>query len=171
MEAPTTSTPNRHHLPPIPDAGPRGPAPNGRTSPPFERQPNASDRQRFRRAPTGQQTERPAHPPPPSNGRRPARRRGDSRPRTHGQENPRPTKGLRKGWGNKPPNPPSPRVGRDDTGPGHGHRPPDQPGPCTTGFPTPAATRPNRQGAEDAPQQREHDASGPGADAEISGVR
>ena len=73
MGAPTTPTPNRHHLPPIPDAGPRGSAPNGRTSPPFSRQSSASDRQRCTRAPTGRQTEHPAHPPPPSQGRRPAR--------------------------------------------------------------------------------------------------
>ena len=35
MEVATTPAPNGHHLPPIPDADPRGPAPNGRTSPPF----------------------------------------------------------------------------------------------------------------------------------------
>ena len=31
MEVPTTSSPNRHHLPPTPDAGQRGPAANGHT--------------------------------------------------------------------------------------------------------------------------------------------
>ena len=69
MEVPTTSTPNGHHLPPIADAGPRGPAPNGRTSPPLPSQPSESDRQRFTRTPTRQPTERPARPPPPSQGR------------------------------------------------------------------------------------------------------
>ena len=106
MEVPTTSTPNGHRLPPIPDAGPRGPAPNGRTSLPFPRQASESDRQRFTRIPTGQQTERPARPLPPSQGRRPAHCRGDNTPRTHGQRNPRPTKGLHKGWGDNPPNVP-----------------------------------------------------------------
>ena len=123
MEVPTTSTANGHHLPPITDAGPRGPAPNGRTSPPFPRQPSASHMQRFTRAPAGQQTERPAHPPPPSQGRRPACCRGDSTPRTHGQGNPRSTKGLRKGWGDNPPNTPPHERGAmapvPDTGTGH----------------------------------------------------
>ena len=106
MEVRTTSMPNGHHLPPIPDAGPRGPAPSGRTSPPFPRQPSQSDRQRFTRTPTRQQTERPARPPPPSQGRRPARCLGDSTPRTHGQGDPRPTNGLHKGWVDNPPNAP-----------------------------------------------------------------
>ena len=79
----------------------------------------------------------------------------DTRPREPAADQ-RPALGVR----GQPSQHPHPRAGRDDTGPGHGHRPPDQPGPCTTGFPTAAATRPNRQGAEDAPQQREHDASG-----------
>ena len=140
MEVPTTSTPNGHHLPPIPNAGPRGPAPNGRTSPPLPRHLSESDRQRFTRIPTRQQTERPARPPPSSQGRRPALCRGDNTPRTHGQRNPRPTKGLHKGWGDNSPSAPPPRAGRDETSPGHGHRPPDQLGPYTTGFPTSAAT-------------------------------
>ena len=55
-------------------------------------------------------------------------------------------------------------------GPGHGHRPPNQLGPYTAGFPTAAATGSNRQGAEDAPQQREHDATGPRADADMTGT-
>ena len=63
---------------------------------------------------------------------------------------------------------PLPQAGRDDSGPERGHRSPEQLGLYTTGFPTPAETRPNRRGAEDAPQQREHDASGPGADAEMT---
>ena len=66
MEGQTTSTPNRHHLPPIPFTGPRGPARNGRTSPPFQRQPSENDGQRFTHTPTMQQTVRPACPPPPS---------------------------------------------------------------------------------------------------------
>ena len=122
MEVPTTPAPNRHHLPPIPDAGPRGTAPNGRRSPPFPRQPSASDRQSFTRAPARQQTKRPAHPPPPSHGRRPACCQGDSTPRTHGQGNPRPTKSLRKGWGDNPPSPPRERGAMTpvpDTGTGH----------------------------------------------------
>ena len=51
--APATPTPSSHHLPPIPDASPRGPAPNGRTSTPYSRQSSASGRQRFTRAPPG----------------------------------------------------------------------------------------------------------------------
>ena len=104
--------PNRHHLPPIPDTGPRGPAPNRRTSPPFSRQSSASDRQRFTRAPAGQQMELPAHPPPPSQGRQPTRCQGDHTPRTHGQGSPRPTRGLRKGWGDSPPTHSPAREGR-----------------------------------------------------------
>ena len=106
MGAPTTPTPNGHHLPPIRDAGPRGPAPNGCTSPPFSRQSSASDRQRFTRAPAGRQTKHPALPPPPSQGQRPTRCRGDHTPRTRGQGSPRPTQGLRKGWGDSPPHAP-----------------------------------------------------------------
>ena len=62
-----------------PDTGPRGPAPNGRTSPPFPRQPSESTRQRFTQTPAGQQTERPAHPPPPPQCRRPAHCQGTAR--------------------------------------------------------------------------------------------
>ena len=123
MEVQRTSTPSRHHLPPIPDAGSRGPAPNGRISPPFPHQPSESDRQRLKRTPTGQQTERPARPPPPCQVRRPARCRGDSTPRTHGQEDPRPTNGLHKGRGDNPPNAPARERGAvtpvADTGTGH----------------------------------------------------
>ena len=99
----------QHHLPPIPDAGPRGPAPNRRTSPPFSRQSSASDRQRFTRAPAGRQTEHPAHPAPPSQGQRPTRCRGKHTPRTRGHGSPRPPQGLRKGWGDSPPPPYTPR--------------------------------------------------------------
>ena len=147
MEVPATSKPNGHHLPPIPDAGPRGPAPNGRTSPPFPSQPSESDRQRFTWTPTGQQTERPAHPPPPSQGPRPAHCRGDSTPRTHGQANPRPTKGLHKGWGDSPPNTPPRERSAMTPIPGTGTGHPTTLGPDTTGFPTRAATRPNHQSA------------------------
>ena len=80
--APATPTPSGHRLPPIPDAGPRGPAPNRRTSPPFSRQSSASGRQRFTRTPAGRRTEHPARPPPPSQGQRPTHCRGDHRPRT-----------------------------------------------------------------------------------------
>ena len=72
------------------------------------------------------------------------------------------------GVGGQPPEHPPQRAERDDTGPGHGHRPQDQPGPCTTAFPTQAATQPNRQGAEGASQQREHGASSTGADSEMT---
>ena len=51
--APATSTPSEHHLPPIPDAGPRGPASNGRTSPPFPRQSSAGGRRASRGPPPG----------------------------------------------------------------------------------------------------------------------
>ena len=100
---PATPTPSGHHLPPIPDAGPRGPAPNGRTSPPFSHQSSASGGQRCTRAPAGRRTEHPAHPPPPSQGQRPARWRGDHTPQTRDQKSPRPTQGLRKERGDSPP--------------------------------------------------------------------
>ena len=104
--APATPTPSGHHLPPIPDAGPRGPAPNGRTSPPFSRRSSASGRRRFTRAPAGRRTEHPAHPPPPSQGQRPTRCRGDHTPRTRDQGSLRPTQGLRKERGNSLPHSP-----------------------------------------------------------------
>ena len=120
MEVPRTPGPYGHHLPAIPDPDPRGPAPNGRASPPFPRQPSASDRQCFTRAPVVQQTERPAHPPPPSQGRQPTRCRGDDTPQTRGRGSPRPTKGLRKGWGDSPPNTPSRERGAMTPVPGTG---------------------------------------------------
>ena len=104
IKVPTTPAPTGRHLPPIPDADLRGHARSRRTSPPFSRQPSASDWRRFTRAPTGQQTERPAHPPPPSQGWRPTCSRGDSTPQTRSPGSPRPTKGLRKGWGDSRPN-------------------------------------------------------------------
>ena len=55
----------------------------------------------------------------------------DTRPREPAADQ-RPAQGV----GGQPPQHPPPRAGRDDSGPGHGHRPPDLPGLCTTGFPT-----------------------------------
>ena len=123
MEAPTTATPNGHHQPRIPDAGRRGPAPNGRTSPPFPQQPSESDRQRSTQTLRRQQTERPTRLLPPSQSRRPARCHGDSTPPTHGQGQPRPTNGPNGGLGDKPLNAPSRERGAmtpvPDTGTGH----------------------------------------------------
>ena len=104
MEVSTTPAPNGRHLPLFSDAHPRDHAQSGRTSRPFSRQPSASDWRRFTRAPTGQQLERSAHPRHPSQGRWPTRCRADNTPRTRSQGSPRPTKDLRKGWGDSPPN-------------------------------------------------------------------
>ena len=104
--APATPTPSEHHLRPIPDAGPRGPTPNGRTSPPFSRQSSASGRQRPTRTPAGQRTEHPARLPPPSQGQQPTHCRGDHTPRTRDQGSLRPTQGLRKERGDSPPRSP-----------------------------------------------------------------
>ena len=150
MEVPTTSTPYGHHLPPIPDAGPRGPALNGRTSPPFPRPPSESDRQRFTRTLTGQHTERPAHPPPPSQSRRPAHCLGDSTPRTYDQGNPLPTKGLHKGGGATPPTPPPRERGAMtpvlDTGDRH----------LTNWARTPRGSPPQLQHSQTSGAQRTH---------------
>ena len=162
MGVPTTPTPNGLRLPPIPDAGSRGPAPSGRTLPPFPRNPSERDRRRSKQTPTRQQAGRPARLLPPSQGQ------GDSTPRTHGQGEPRPTNGPNRGRGDKPLSAPPPKAGRGDTGHGPGHWPPDKLGPYTTGFPIPAATQPNRQGAVDAPRQREHNTSGPGGNEEMT---
>ena len=104
--APATPTPGEHHRPPTRDAGPRGPAPSGRTSPPFSRRPSASGKQRFKRTLTRRQAKRPAHLPPPSRGQRPIRYREDHTPRTRDQGSPRPTPALRKGRGGSPPRSP-----------------------------------------------------------------
>ena len=104
--APATPTPGEHHLPPIPDAGPIGPAPNGRTSTPFSRQSSASGRQRFKRTPARQRAKHQARPPPPSQGQRPTHCRGDHTPRTRDQGSLRPTQALRKEWGGSPPRSP-----------------------------------------------------------------
>ena len=102
METPTTSKPNKHHLRPIPGAGPRGPAPSGRTSPPFPHRSGKRDRQRATQAPTRQQPVRPAPPPPPSQSRRRVRCQGDGTPRTRGQGGPQPTRDLDRGRGDEP---------------------------------------------------------------------
>ena len=104
--APATPTLGEHHRPPTPDAGPRGPAPSGRTSPPFSRRPSASGKQRFKRTLARRRAKRPAHPPPPSRGQRPIRYREDHTPRTRDQGSPRPTPALRKGRGGSPPRSP-----------------------------------------------------------------
>ena len=104
--APATPTPSGYHLPPIPDAGPRGPAPNGHTSPPFSGQSSASGRQRFTQEPAGRRTEHPAGPPPPSQGQRPAHCRRDRTPRTGDQGSLRLTQGLRKERGDSSPRSP-----------------------------------------------------------------
>ena len=113
--APATPTPSGHHLSPIPDAGPRGPAPNKHTSPPFSRQSSASGRQRFTRAPAGRRTEHPARPPPPSQGQQPTHCRGDRTPRTRDQGSLRPTEGLRKERGDSPPCSPQNRQATEGT--------------------------------------------------------
>ena len=100
--APATPTLGKHHRPPTPDAGPRGPAPNGRTSPPFSRRPSASGRQRFNRTPAGQRAKRPAYLLPPSRGQRPTHCRGDHTPQTRDQGSLRPTQALRKERGGSP---------------------------------------------------------------------
>ena len=93
------------------------------------------------------------------------RHAADTRPRGPAVEQ-RPEQGV----GGQTPQSPALQAGRDGTGPGLGHQPPGQLGPYTTGLPIPAATQPNRQGGEDAPQQRGHDADDPGADEEMTEV-
>ena len=104
--APATPTLGEHHRPTSPDAGPRGPAPSRRTSPPFSRRSSASGKQRFKRTLARRRAKRPAHPPPPSRGQRPIRYREDHEPRTRDQGSPRPTPALRKGRGGSPPRSP-----------------------------------------------------------------
>ena len=104
--APATPKLGEHHRPPTPDAGPRGPAPSGRTSPPFSRRPIASDKQRFKRTLARWRAKRPAHLPPSSRGQRPIRYREDHTPRTRDQGSPRPTPALRKERGGSPPRSP-----------------------------------------------------------------
>ena len=100
--APATPTLGEHHQPPTPDAGRRGPAPSGRTSPPFSRRPSASGKQRFKRTLARRLAKRQAHPPPPSRGQRRIRYREDHTPRTRDQGSPRPTPALRKGRVGRP---------------------------------------------------------------------
>ena len=104
--APATPTPGDHHLPPIPGAGPRGPAPNGHTSPPSSRQSSANGRQRFTRTPTRRRTKHQARPPPPSQGQRPTHCREEHTPRTRDQGSLRPTQALRKERAGSPPRSP-----------------------------------------------------------------
>ena len=101
--APATPTLGEYHRPPTPDAAPRGPAPSGRTSPPFSRRPSASSKQRFKRTLARRRAKRPAHLPPPSRSQRLIRYREDHTPRTRDQGSPRPTPALRKGRGGSPP--------------------------------------------------------------------
>ena len=54
------------------------------------------------------------------------------------------------GVGGKTPQHPPPRAGRDETGPAHGHRPPDQLGP------TPRGSSPQLQHCQTAEEQRTH---------------
>ena len=101
VEAPTSRQPNRHHLLPIHGAGLRGPAPSGRTSPPFPSQQSERERQRSTRAPTRQKTVHSARLLPPSRRHRPVRRRGDGTLRTRPGE-PQQTSKLNRGWGDEP---------------------------------------------------------------------
>ena len=104
--APATPTPGDHHLPPTPGAGPRGPAPNGRTSPPSSRQSSANNRQRFTRTATRRRGKHPARPLPPSQGQRPTHRREDHTQRTRDQGSLRPTQALHKERGGSLPRSP-----------------------------------------------------------------
>ena len=104
--ASATPTLGEHHRPPTPDAGPRGPAPSGRTSPPFSRRPSASSKQRFKRTLARRRAKRPAHLVPPSRSQRLIRYREDHTPRTRDQGSPRPTPALRKGRRGSPPRSP-----------------------------------------------------------------
>ena len=147
--APATPTPSEHHLPPIPDADPRGPAPNGCTSPPFSRQSRASGRQRFTRTPAGWWAEHPARLPPPSQGQPPTHCQGDHTPRTRDQGSLRPTQALRKERGDSPPPQPQNRQATEGTSqhPGHDASGPraytemtGTSGPQEAAGPAPAAT-------------------------------
>ena len=166
MEVPTTPTPNGHHLPPIPDTGPSGPALSGRTSPPFPRRASATGSDPHGPPPGNRRCVQLVRGLPPRVGSRPAgggtARRGHTANGTRG----RPTAGT--GGGVTNPSTTPLQAGRDDAGPGRGHWAPDHLGTYTTGFPISAATQPSRPGAEDAPRQREHDAGAPGQDEEMT---
>ena len=169
MEAPTTRGPNRHHLPPITGAGPRGPG-NERAHIPTLRTPAEGARQAVLHTGTHRATDgasslsaasvpgSPAGPLPGGQDAADTQERGSA---AHQRR--------KLGLGGRTPQGPPPQAGRDGTGPRKGHRPPDQLGPCATGLPTPAATQPHHRGAEDALQQRGHDAGNPGADEEWTG--
>ena len=94
--APATPTPGDHHLPLTPGACPRGPAPNGSTSPPSSRQSSANDRQHFTRIPGRRRKKHPARPPPPSQGQRPTHCRDEHTPRRRHQGSLRQRQALRK---------------------------------------------------------------------------
>ena len=123
VEAPTTRRPDRHHLPLITVARPRGPAPSGRISPRIPRLPSERVKQRSTRAPTRQQTVHPARPPPPSQSHRPVRCQGDGTPRTRGHGDPQQTRDQNRGWGDEPlkapPRKPGVTAPAPDTGIGH----------------------------------------------------
>ena len=89
-------------------------------------------------------------------------RRGHTAKGTRGQP------ATRAGVEGRTPQSPPPQAGREGTGPGHGHRPPNQLGPCATGLRPLVAMQLNIRGAEDTPQQRGHDAGEPGADEEMT---
>ena len=147
--APATPTLDKHHRPPTRDAGPRGQAPSGRTSPPFSRWPSASGKQRFKRTLARRRAKRPAHPPPPSRGQGPICYREDHTPRTRDQGSPHPTPALR----NHHHPPPRSRATtatratnvRARTSAGTS---PTSPNPSTSPPPTPAA-EPHQQHAAD----------------------
>ena len=147
--APATPTPSEHHLPPIPDAGPRGPAPNGSTSPPFSRQSSASSRQYFTRTPAGRRAEHPARLPPPSQDQRPTHCRGDHTPQTRDQGSLQPTQGLHNERVDSPPRRPEtakPRrahrsnQGHNTSGPRANAEMTGTSGPQESAGPPPAAT-------------------------------
>ena len=112
----------------------------------------------------------PARPPPPFQRHWPVLCRADGTPRTLGQGDPQQTSNPNMGWGNEPLKAPRPQAKRDSSSPGHRQQPPDQPGQCATELPTLAVTRPNHRDAEDAPQQRGHDAGDAGADEETTEI-
>ena len=145
----------------------------GPNDPPAQQTSSAADPQRRSKRPRTERAHIPTIPTPAERARQAALHTGphqatdgasssyaaDTRPRGPAA-NQRPEQGM----GGRTPQSPPPQAGHDGTGPGHGQRPPDRLGPYATGLPTPAATQPNRRGAEDAPQQRGHDAGDPGAD-------